>query len=172
MPLLEGTRDAHPSAGAASSPVRRQSQLSDMAKSVIISSAGSSGTDDAPTSDHNEVSYKAATLMGPPGPVAGRNVVNQLHKETKPAPSQRFLNPTYGIGQALTDTPISTAPSSPQMQVSDSCPPRPDVLNISQPSSGQQNRHSKNPRNYSRYSWPHKIKGFSRRKDRPERCRQ
>jgi 6-phosphofructo-2-kinase len=120
MPLLEGTRDAYPPAGAASTPVRRQSQLSDMAKSAIISSAGSSGTDDAPSFDHNELSYKPSTLMGPPKPVASRNVVNQLHKESKPAPSQHFLNPAHSIGQALTDTPISTAPSSPQMQVPDS----------------------------------------------------
>ncbi len=118
MPLLGGGTEPNPSAGAASSPMRRQSQLSNMAKSVIISSANSSpGFEESSSFDPQDLSHKPSSLMGPPKPVPGRSIVNQFNKETKPAPSQHYLNPTNGIGQALTDTPLSTAPSSPQMQV-------------------------------------------------------
>jgi hypothetical protein len=117
MPLLvESRRDVHQSAGAHSSPVRRQSQLSDMAKSVIISSASTSPPpDDIPSPDQHDLSSKPSTLMGPPQTVPARSIANQLAKENKPAHYQQFLNPANGSGHALNDTPLSTAPSSPQM---------------------------------------------------------
>jgi hypothetical protein len=118
MPLLEGAREANPSAGAASSPVRRQSQLSDMAKNAIMSSASSSpGSDDVPAFGHHESFQKTPALMGPPKTVPSRSIGSRFHKDNKPAPSQHLLNPTNGIGHALNDTPLSTAPSSPQMPV-------------------------------------------------------
>ena len=55
--------------------------------------------------------------MGPPKTVPSRSIGAHLYKDNKPAPSQNFLNPTNGIGHALNDTPVSTAPSSPQMSV-------------------------------------------------------
>lgn len=116
MPLLEGGRETSTSAGAPSSPVRRQSQLSDMAKSAIMSSASSSsGSDDTPVFDHHDLFHKTPTTMGPPKTVLSRSIGAQLQKENKAAPAQNFLNPTNGIGHALNDTPVSTAPSSPQM---------------------------------------------------------
>jgi hypothetical protein len=118
MPLLEGGREANTSAGAASSPARRQSQLSDMAKNAILGSASSSsGSDDIPALDHHDLFHKSSAMMGPPKTVPSRSIGAQLHKDNKPAPSQTHLNPTYGIGHALNDTPLSTAPSSPRMQV-------------------------------------------------------
>ncbi len=117
MPLIEGYREASPPAGAVGSPVRRQSQLSDMAKNAIMSGASSSpSSDDIPSFDHNDLAHKPSSTMGPPKTVPTRSIANQLHKENKQAPSQHFLNPTNGIGHALNDTPLSTAPSSPQMQ--------------------------------------------------------
>lgn len=124
MPLLEGGRETNSSAGVASSPVRRQSQLSDIAKSAILSSASiSPGSEDIPSFDHHDSLHKPSTLMGPPKTVASRSIGNQLQKENKPAASHHLLTPTNGIGHALTDTPISTAPPSPQMQVSKSPEP-------------------------------------------------
>lgn len=119
MPLLEGGREANPSAGAANSPVRRQSQLSSMAKSAIMSSASpapSPAPEDLPPIDQHD-SQKPSSHMGPPKSVAARSIGSQLLKENKLAPSQAYLSPTNGIGHALNDTPLSTAPSSPQMQV-------------------------------------------------------
>jgi hypothetical protein len=54
--------------------------------------------------------------------VASRNVGSQLQKDNRPPTSHQFLTPTNGIGHALTDTPLSTAPTSPQLQV-----PRPQL---------------------------------------------
>lgn len=111
MPLLEGEREAKSSAGVASSPARRQGQLSDMAKNVIRSSAtSSSASDDIPFCDAD--THKPPTSVAPPKIPVSRT---QAQKETKPPTSQQFLNPSNGIGHALNDTPLSTAPGSPQM---------------------------------------------------------
>jgi hypothetical protein len=115
MPLLEGGREANSFAGAVSSPVRRQSQLSDMAKNAIMSSASSSASSEDGPSELHDIPHKPLTPMGPPKTVVSRNLGHQIHKDGKPAPSQHYLTPTNGIGHALNDTPISTAPSSPQM---------------------------------------------------------
>ncbi|KAL3477970.1 6-phosphofructo-2-kinase 1 [Aspergillus californicus] len=53
---------------------------------------------------------KDATLMPPPKTVAGRALGNELHSEAR----KQSLASRDGVGFALTDTPISTAPSSPQ----------------------------------------------------------
>lgn len=151
MPLLESRRQAeNSSAGATNSPMRRQSQLSDMAKSAIISSASTSpASDDIPLFDAHDFPHQSSTTMGPPKSVPSRSIGNQLHKENKPVPSQQFLNPTNGIGQALTDTPISTAPTSPQMQVPATLMPRTPSSNISQSSSCQQNRNPQDSCNHT-----------------------
>ena len=113
MPLPESGREANTPACAASSPARRHSQLSDMAKSAIMSSASSSpGSEGIPAFDHHEPFHKPSSIMGPPKTVPSRSIGGQLHKDNKPAPSQSFLSPTNGIGHALNDTPPSTAPST------------------------------------------------------------
>lgn len=49
--------------------------------------------------------------MPPPKTVIGRALGNDIHSDAH-KPSQA---PKGGVGAALTDTPISTAPPSPQM---------------------------------------------------------
>lgn len=57
----------------------------------------------------------------PPKTVVGRALGNELHPDAhKPLSAQPSRD---GVGFALTDTPISTAPSSPQMYVAP--PPSP-----------------------------------------------
>lgn len=135
MPLLESGRNRSCSAGTTSSPARRQSQLSNMAKSAILSSASTSpGSDDLPTLDRHDSFQKLSTMMGPPKTIPNRNIGNQPQRENKPTPSQQFLNPTNGIGHALNDTPLSTAPSSPQMYGSGGFEPVAICANILQSS--------------------------------------
>lgn len=166
MPLIEGYRDASPSAGAFSSPVRRQSQLSDMAKSAIMTSASSSpSSDDIPSFDHPDLPHKSTSMMGPPKTVPTRSIANQLHKENKPPPSQHFLNPTNGIGHALNDTPVSTAPSSPQMQAPQSLNLGRMCADVLQSSTRQQNRDAQDTCHHTRHTRPHEVKGLSRRKN-------
>ena len=173
MPLLGGGRETSSSAGAPSSPARRQSQLSNMAKSAIISSASSSpSSDDIPSFEHHDLFHKPSTLMGPPKIVTSRSIGNQLHKENKTAPSQQFLNPTNSNGHALNDTPISTAPSSPQMYVSQSLKPARICTNISQSSYHQQDGDAKDSCHDARYTWSHQVKSISRRQDSSARCWQ
>ncbi|KAJ5885604.1 6-phosphofructo-2-kinase 1 [Penicillium tannophilum] len=99
-------------------------QHSDIARSAIMSSATS---DPAASGDQrnmnqrpNGISSKGAglgsgkegaTLIPPPKTVVGRALGNDLHSDAHKA-SQA---PKGGVGTALTDTPISTAPPSPQI---------------------------------------------------------
>ncbi|ERF73219.1 hypothetical protein EPUS_03060 [Endocarpon pusillum Z07020] len=90
-----------------------------MAKSAILSSASTSpASDDLPPLDHHDSYQKLSSMMGPPKTIPNRNIGNQPQRENKPIPSQQFLSPTNGIGHALNDTPLSTAPSSPQIHPS------------------------------------------------------
>lgn len=69
-----------------------------------------------PTSNGNSNGIPRSTY-NPPKTVIGRALGNELHTEAhKPVQltSQRRLSKD-GVGMALSDTPISTAPSSPQM---------------------------------------------------------
>jgi 6-phosphofructo-2-kinase len=113
-----------------------QSQHSSMAKSAIMSSASSPALLDlhqnrnkshnhrpAPpqttTTQKNQKDQtkgdKPSTLMSPTKTVVGRALGSDLpqHENNKSLkqPSEQ------GVGHALTDTPVSTAPSSPQMYV-------------------------------------------------------
>ena len=92
----------------------QQSQLSEMAKNVILNKAGSRPTDDSP--DLEEVSMPAPVThsMRPPTSAPSRPLGLKL-PEIRPPPSQNLLNPSNAIGHTLSDTPISTAPTSPQM---------------------------------------------------------
>lgn len=49
--------------------------------------------------------------MPPPKTVVGRALGNELHSDGH----KQLQAPKGGVGTALTDTPISTAPPSPQM---------------------------------------------------------
>ncbi|CAI7603446.1 unnamed protein product [Penicillium pancosmium] len=65
-------------------------------------------------------SGKEGSLMPPPKTVVGRALGNDLHSD------KTSQAPKGGVGTALTDTPISTAPPSPQIQ---------GLSNLSTPSS-------------------------------------
>lgn len=98
------------------------SQHSDIARSAIMSCASPF----EPPREHHLAppngipnGGKDANLM-PPKTVVGRALGNELHPDAhKPLSAQPSRD---GVGFALTDTPISTAPSSPQMYVA---PPLP-----------------------------------------------
>ncbi|PYH42610.1 6-phosphofructo-2-kinase PFK26 [Aspergillus saccharolyticus JOP 1030-1] len=62
---------------------------------------------------------KDATLMPPPKSLVGRALGNELHSSDAHKGSQASKD---GVGFALTDTPVSTAPSSPQFPASSSTP--------------------------------------------------
>lgn len=66
---------------------------------------------------NNNTAGRDTTLMPPPKTVIGRALGSNGHSEVHKAPST-----TNGVGKALTDTPISTAPPSPQMYVIDPLP--------------------------------------------------
>jgi len=93
------------------------SQHSDIARSAIMSCA----SPPEPPREHHLAppngipnGGKDANLM-PPKTVVGRALGNELHPDAhKPLSAQPSRD---GVGFALTDTPISTAPSSPQMYV-------------------------------------------------------
>ncbi|KAJ6010578.1 6-phosphofructo-2-kinase 1 [Penicillium sp. IBT 35674x] len=99
-------------------------QHSDIARSAIMSSATS---DPAAPGDQRNMNQRSngisskgaglgsgkegATLIPPPKTVVGRALGNDLHSDAHKA-SQA---PKGGVGTALTDTPVSTAPPSPQI---------------------------------------------------------
>ncbi|KAJ5710664.1 hypothetical protein N7488_004820 [Penicillium malachiteum] len=99
-------------------------QHSDIARSAIISSATSPNPatmgdqrnmnprSNGVSSNGNGIgSGKEGALIPPPKTVVGRALGNDLHSDVHKA-SQA---PKGGVGTALTDTPISTAPPSPQI---------------------------------------------------------
>ncbi|KAL4804865.1 6-phosphofructo-2-kinase-domain-containing protein [Aspergillus unguis] len=98
-------------------------QHTGIARSAIMTCASSPDhqRNRTPTSnsmpDHNQSpsgkpkAEKDASLMPPPKTVAGRALGNELHSDSAHKKSQASRD---GVGFALTDTPISTAPSSPQ----------------------------------------------------------
>lgn len=104
MPLVEG--EANPSLfpGVSLQRLRRQSeQYSDIARAAIMSSVNSSPHSE-PDSTHGE--NASSTLMPPPKMAHGRASPG-LHPN-KPIPHS-------GVGPALSDTPLPSAPASPQM---------------------------------------------------------
>lgn len=107
-------------------------QHSNIAKSAAMTTSSPSSAESSPrdpqpngvsangNSNHN--SGKDATLM-PHKTVVGRALGNDLHSEAHRS-SQLSKD---GVGFALSDTPISTAPPSPQMYVSRLFIPSPDL---------------------------------------------
>ncbi|OQE26853.1 hypothetical protein PENSTE_c005G00211 [Penicillium steckii] len=96
-------------------------QHSNIARSAIMTSASS--PDPATQGDQRNMnqpngissttsagSGKEGSLMPPPKTVVGRALGNDLHSE------KTSQAPKGGVGSTLTDTPISTAPPSPQIQ--------------------------------------------------------
>ncbi|PKY02445.1 bifunctional 6-phosphofructo-2-kinase/fructose-2,6-bisphosphate 2-phosphatase [Aspergillus campestris IBT 28561] len=75
------------------------------------SSATSNGV--PPTGKPRPDGAHDSSLMPPSKTVAGRALGNELHSESLKPPSAN-----EGVGIALTDTPVSTAPSSPQINAS------------------------------------------------------
>ncbi|PWY78439.1 bifunctional 6-phosphofructo-2-kinase/fructose-2,6-bisphosphate 2-phosphatase [Aspergillus sclerotioniger CBS 115572] len=91
------------------------SQHTDIARSAIMTCAsipehqrGASGKTNGAVSHSGP--GKEANLMPPPKTLVGRALGNELHSDAHKG-SQA---PKDGVGFALTDTPVSTAPSSPQ----------------------------------------------------------
>ncbi|PYI04237.1 bifunctional 6-phosphofructo-2-kinase/fructose-2,6-bisphosphate 2-phosphatase [Aspergillus sclerotiicarbonarius CBS 121057] len=91
------------------------SQHTDIARSAIMTCAsipehqrGASGKTNGAVSHSGP--GKDANLMPPPKTLVGRALGNELHSDAHKG-SQA---PKDGVGFALTDTPVSTAPSSPQ----------------------------------------------------------
>ena len=99
-------------------------QHSNIARSAIMTSATS--PDPAALADRKNMNQrpngissngngvgpnKESALLSAPKTVVGRALGNDLHSDVH-KPSQV---PKGGVGTALTDTPISTAPPSPQM---------------------------------------------------------
>ncbi|KAL4952858.1 bifunctional 6-phosphofructo-2-kinase/fructose-2,6-bisphosphate 2-phosphatase [Aspergillus filifer] len=88
-------------------------QHTDIARSAIMTCASSpehrsNSAKMNGTSSSGGKPKQDANLMPPPKTVAGRALGNELHSEKKSQASKD------GVGFALTDTPVSTAPSSPQ----------------------------------------------------------
>jgi hypothetical protein len=113
MPLLEGGTSAPPPGVGHLPPRRHSQQFSDLARAAIMSSANSSPGSETefPHIDHD--SHKGSNLMPPAKTGFGRAPnphVNSM-KPFHPLPQQSL----GGVGPALTDTPLPTAPNSPQM---------------------------------------------------------
>ncbi|KAL1858393.1 6-phosphofructo-2-kinase [Paecilomyces lecythidis] len=90
-------------------------QHSSIARSAIVSNAASPDSHDQhPTSNgtSNGIPGKDANSL-PPKSVVGRALGSELHPDAHRAPSSVSKD---GVGKALTDTPIPTAPPSPQIQ--------------------------------------------------------
>ncbi|KAL4911989.1 6-phosphofructo-2-kinase-domain-containing protein [Aspergillus aurantiobrunneus] len=90
-------------------------QHTDIARSAIMTCASSpdhrhSAKMNGATSNGKPKPEKDATLMPPTKTVAGRALGNDLHSDSH----RKSQASRDGVGFALTDTPISTAPSSPQ----------------------------------------------------------
>jgi 6-phosphofructo-2-kinase len=98
--------------------LRRQSQLSDVAKTAIMSHFHTPSSDESRSPDQLPEPSRDSNLMPPPKSVVGRAIgVDSKHHD-----SLKAQVGGHGLGQrttkdgiALTDTPVSTAPNSPQM---------------------------------------------------------
>ncbi|PYH89743.1 6-phosphofructo-2-kinase 1 [Aspergillus ellipticus CBS 707.79] len=91
------------------------SQHTDIARSAIMTCAShpehQRGAAKIPGSHSGSGAGKDAGLMPPPKTMVGRALGNELHSDAHKG-SQA---PKDGVGFALTDTPVSTAPSSPHL---------------------------------------------------------
>lgn len=106
----------------------RQSQHSRMAKSAIMSNASHDSdnllhkknnnflSNNPPQKSQQQNQNQKKSLMHPSSKtVVGRALGSELHQNEN---IHRSLKQSSdGVGTALTDTPVSTAPSSPQMYV-------------------------------------------------------
>ena len=113
MPLLEGGISAPPPGVGHPPPRRHSQQFSDLARAAIMSSANSSPASETefPHIDHDL--HKGSNLMPPAKTGFGRSPNSHVNsmKPFHPLPLQSL----GGVGIALTDTPLPTAPNSPQM---------------------------------------------------------
>jgi hypothetical protein len=113
MPLLEGGTSAPPPGVGHLPPRRHSQQFSDLARAAIMTSANSSPTSETefPHIDHDL--HRGSNLMPPVKTGFGRSSNSHINsmKPFHPLPQQSL----GGVGVALTDTPLPTAPNSPQM---------------------------------------------------------
>ena len=116
MPVLAGLRSSGADDGRRS---RRQSSFSDIAKAAMRMNASSSPSSDnisMPDTTSTSLSVNNAATPGamapPPKPVPTRK--DSAHQDTSLSSSPQSLA-NGRLGFALNDTPLSTAPSSPNM---------------------------------------------------------
>ena len=117
MPLIEAVRPLGSSTGPGTPPVRRQSQHSEIAKTAIMSNIAAA-LEEPSLPPQNTLPLLAepqrdSALMPPPKTVANRAIGKDVPTRNLPVPA----GTRDGVGGALTDTPVSTAPNSPQVSV-------------------------------------------------------
>lgn len=84
---------------------------SSIARSAMLTSATTTPQSEVDGLGSEGKEGRDASLMPPPKTVVQRALGNDLHSD-----SHKFSQPPKGgVGTALTDTPVSTAPPSPQM---------------------------------------------------------
>ena len=107
MPLLEG--EVTPSLFPGLSLRRQSEQYSDLARTALMSSLTSSSNspNSEPDLSHGESTSSQSFLPPPPKPSHLRGLSAGINKDR--------LMPHNGVGAALTDTPLPSAPASPQM---------------------------------------------------------
>ena len=113
MPLLEGGTSASPPGMGHPPPRRLSVQFSDLARVAIMTSANSSPASETELHHIDHEVHKDSNLMPPAKTGFGRTPnphVNSM-KPFHPLPQQSH----GGVGIALTDTPLPTAPNSPLM---------------------------------------------------------
>ncbi|KAF9887652.1 hypothetical protein FE257_009745 [Aspergillus nanangensis] len=97
-------------------------QHTSIARSAMTSAANSDALYDRSNGLASKPALgKDASLMPPPKTLVGRALGNELHSDGHKG-SQTSKD---GVGFALTDTPVSTAPSSPQFTANNTQPPTP-----------------------------------------------
>jgi len=113
MPLIEAFRPPGPCTGLGGSPVRRQSQHSEIAKAAIMNIAAALEEPSLPSATMmtRPEPHLDSSLMPPPKSVANRALGKDAPNKNLPVPAAI----KDGVGGALTDTPVSTAPNSPQV---------------------------------------------------------
>lgn len=103
-------------------PLAGMAQHSNIARSAIMTSATApelmgdqrnsiNRSNGATSNGDGSGSGKEGVPMHPPKTVVNRALGNDLHSDSP----KSSLPPKGGVGTALTDTPVSTAPPSPQM---------------------------------------------------------
>ncbi|EXJ93298.1 6-phosphofructo-2-kinase [Capronia coronata CBS 617.96] len=117
MPQLEGARPLVPSENSGPAPVlgaafsrRFSEQYSDLARVAIMSNASTTST----TSPNPNVEASLNLVANPPGLMPPPKTAFGRASSSL-TPNKIPPNPTNALGRALTDTPASSAPTSPQI---------------------------------------------------------